>query len=69
MADKDDDPRGLGLSETAYHFVGGLKKHAKAYIAVTAPTVTSYKRLVIGAPPAAPPGRPPTSPTAGTTAR
>src|SRR6185437_14662264 len=27
----------------------GLKKHAKAYIALTAPTVTSYKRLVIGA--------------------
>src|SRR5205814_4895349 len=26
--------------------IGGLKAHAKAYIAVTAPTVTSYKRLV-----------------------
>ena len=24
------DPRGLGLSETAYGFVGGLKKHARA---------------------------------------
>ncbi|MDQ5834109.1 MAG: type III glutamate--ammonia ligase, partial [Actinomycetota bacterium] len=46
--DPSDDPRGMGLSETAYHFVGGLKAHAKAYIAVTAPTVTSYKRLVIG---------------------
>jgi len=45
-----DDPRGLGLSELAYQFVGGLKAHAKAYIAVTAPTVTSYKRLVVGAP-------------------
>jgi glutamine synthetase len=44
----EDDPRGLGLSETAYHFVGGLKKHAKAYIAVTAPTVNSYKRLKLG---------------------
>jgi glutamine synthetase len=48
--DPADDPRGLGLSELAYQFVGGLKTHAKAYIAVTAPTVTSYKRLVVGAP-------------------
>ena len=46
----DDDPRGLGLSDDAYHFIAGLKTHAKAYIAVTAPTVTSYKRLVVGAP-------------------
>jgi glutamine synthetase len=49
-ADPADDPRGLGLSELAYQFVAGLKAHAKAYIAVTAPTVTSYKRLVVGAP-------------------
>jgi glutamine synthetase len=48
--DPADDPRGLGLSELAYQFTGGLKAHAKAYIAVTAPTVTSYKRLVVGAP-------------------
>ncbi len=41
----EDDPRGLGLSELAYNFVGGLKKHARAYIAVTASTVNSYKRL------------------------
>jgi glutamine synthetase len=45
-----DDPRGLGLSEVAYQFIAGLKAHAKAYIALTAPTVSSYKRLVIGAP-------------------
>ena len=42
------DPRGLGLSETAYHFIGGLKKHARAYASVTAPTVNSYKRLKLG---------------------
>jgi glutamine synthetase len=42
------DPRGLGLSETAYAFVGGLKKHARAYSGVTAPTVNSYKRLKMG---------------------
>ncbi len=48
--DPADDPRGLGLSELGYNFVGGLKAHAKAYIALTAPTVNSYKRLVVGAP-------------------
>jgi glutamine synthetase len=48
--DPSDDPRGLGLSPLAYSFIGGLKAHAKAYIAVTAPTVNSYKRLVVGAP-------------------
>jgi glutamine synthetase len=44
----ENDPRGLGLSENAYHFIGGLKKHARAYSAVTAPTVNSYKRLKVG---------------------
>jgi glutamine synthetase len=48
--DPAQDPRGLGLSELAYGFLGGLKAHAKAYIAVTAPTVNSYKRLTVGAP-------------------
>ncbi len=48
--DPSDDPRGLGLTALAYSFIGGLKAHAKAYIAVTAPTVNSYKRLVVGAP-------------------
>jgi len=40
-----DDANGLGLSQLGYHFTGGLKQHAAAYIAVTAPTVNSYKRL------------------------
>ena len=48
--DPADDPRGLGLCELGYNFIGGLKANAKAYIAVTAPTVNSYKRLVVGAP-------------------
>ena len=48
--DPADDPRGLGLSPLAYNFIAGLKAHAKAYIALTAPTVNSYKRLVVGAP-------------------
>jgi glutamine synthetase len=42
------DPRGLGLSDTAYRFIGGLKAHARAYSALTAPTVNSYKRLKVG---------------------
>ncbi|TKI05311.1 type III glutamate--ammonia ligase [Martelella alba] len=40
------DPRGLGLSETGYHFIGGLLKHGRALCAAFAPTVNSYKRLV-----------------------
>jgi glutamine synthetase len=45
-----EDLRGLGHSDLSYHFVGGLLEHARAYIAVTAPTVNSYKRLKVGAP-------------------
>jgi len=41
----ESDPRGFGLSNLAYNFIGGLKAHARAYIAVTASTVNSYKRL------------------------
>lgn len=44
----DSDPRKLGLSKLAYHFLGGLLAHAPALTAVCAPTVNSYKRLVVG---------------------
>ncbi len=44
----ESDPRGLGLSSLAYSFVGGLKEHARASSALTAPTVNSYKRLKPG---------------------
>lgn len=44
----DRDPQGLGLSETAYHFLGGLLEHAPALCAFACPTVNSYKRLVVG---------------------
>jgi glutamine synthetase len=40
----EDDERGLGLSDTAYAFVGGILDHACALQAVVAPTVNSYKR-------------------------
>jgi glutamine synthetase len=32
----------------AYHFLGGLLAHAPALAALCAPTVNSYKRLVVG---------------------
>ena len=35
----------LGLSELAYHFIGGLLKHATSITAVTNPVVNSYKRI------------------------
>jgi glutamine synthetase len=44
--DPKDDPRGLGLTETGYHFIGGILKHGRALCATFAPTVNSYKRLV-----------------------
>lgn len=44
----DSDPQGLGLSTIAYHFLGGLLHHARALCAFAAPTVNSYKRLVVG---------------------
>ena len=43
-----DESDALGLSGTAYSFIGGLKSHARAYSALTAPTVNSYKRLKLG---------------------
>ncbi|MBO9532966.1 MAG: type III glutamate--ammonia ligase [Solirubrobacteraceae bacterium] len=39
------DPRGLGLSKTAYSFIAGVMDHAKALAAITMPTVNSYRRL------------------------
>ncbi|MDZ4097160.1 MAG: type III glutamate--ammonia ligase, partial [Methylophilaceae bacterium] len=44
----DSDPSGLGLSTLAYHFLGGILEHAPALAAIAAPTVNSYKRLVVG---------------------
>jgi len=44
----DRDPRGLGLSRLAYQFLGGILAHAPALAALCAPTVNSYKRLVVG---------------------
>jgi len=43
----DENDR-LGLSKTAYHYIGGLLKHARAITAITNPSINSYKRLVPG---------------------
>ena len=42
------DPRGLGQSKLAYHFLGGLMAHARGLAALIAPTANCYKRLSIG---------------------
>jgi glutamine synthetase len=42
------DKRGMKLSQLGYWFMGGLLEHARALTAIVAPTVNSYKRLVVG---------------------
>ena len=41
----ESDQRGLGLSATAYAFLGGLLEHARALSALALPTVNSYRRI------------------------
>ena len=43
-----DEQDEMQLSETAYHFLGGILEHAANFTAVTNPTVNSYKRLTPG---------------------
>ncbi len=42
FADKRDP---CGLSRTAYHFIGGVLRHLPALLALTTPTVNSFRRL------------------------
>ena len=44
--ESSNDPRGCGLSELGYYFIGGLLRHLPALSAVVSPTVNSYKRLI-----------------------
>jgi glutamine synthetase len=41
------DPRGCKLGKLGYHFIAGVLKHLPAICAVIAPTVNSYKRLIM----------------------
>lgn len=41
----EDECDELGLSPTAYHFMGGILDHAEALSALTNPAVNSYKRI------------------------
>ena len=43
----DGDPRGCGLSTLGYRFIAGLLRHLPTISAVVAPTVNSYKRLIL----------------------
>jgi glutamine synthetase len=43
----DNDSRKLGISKLAYQFIGGILRHLPAICAVVAPTVNSYKRLIL----------------------
>ncbi len=43
--DKSTD---IGLNDTAMQFIAGILKHARAFTAITNPTVNSFKRLVPG---------------------
>jgi glutamine synthetase len=43
-----DEKDKLGLSDVAKHYMAGVLHHARAFTAITNPTVNSYKRLVPG---------------------
>jgi glutamine synthetase len=42
-----DDRRGCNLSKLGYQFLAGVLRHLPAICAVVAPTVNSYKRLIL----------------------
>lgn len=50
LFDDAADGRGMGLSKTGYHYLGGLMEHGRACAAVICPTVNSYKRIGVGKP-------------------
>ncbi len=47
LFESDNDPRGCGLSKLGYQFIAGVQRNLPAISAVVAPTVNSYKRLIL----------------------
>jgi glutamine synthetase len=47
LFESDKDPRNCDLSELGYQFLAGVMRHLPAISAVVAPTVNSYKRLIL----------------------
>lgn len=43
-----DDLKGLGLSQTAIYYIGGMLKHIRALTAISAPTLNCYRRIQSG---------------------
>jgi glutamine synthetase len=44
----ETDPKGLGISRTARHYIGGILKHIRAITAVASPTINCYRRIQSG---------------------
>lgn len=42
------DWKGLGLSKTAIHYIGGLLKHVRAITAIASPNINCYRRIQSG---------------------
>jgi glutamine synthetase len=46
--DESDDIKGLGLSQTAVYYIGGLLKHIRALTAISSPIINCYRRIQSG---------------------
>ena len=48
LKEGEEDWKGLGISKTAIHYVGGLLKHIRALTAVSSPQINCYRRIQSG---------------------
>ncbi|WP_022665869.1 type III glutamate--ammonia ligase [Desulfospira joergensenii] len=48
LQEGEEDWKGLGISKTAIHYVGGLLKHIRAITAVASPQINCYRRIQSG---------------------